>query len=166
MQSLSGWLRPLGIVWNRECEARRAREQQLLRVLDTICRVALAAFCYVVNPWLFTVIASTGVVLSLGYVLYTQGGDQLSGALRPFCGQGYMEFLSGKVFPQWTVRVVTTAFIAAHVRHDPAFFVPFCGLFVGWWAGSEAGALAWSWGRQILAYKGSTPNAGAHCGCH
>jgi hypothetical protein len=142
------------------------REQKLLRALDSICRVALAAFSYLVNPALFLTSFYAGVALSVGYVLFTQGGDQLSGSLRPFCGQGYMEFLSGKVFPQWAVRIVTTAFIAAHVRHDPQFFVPFSGLFIGWWAGAEVGTLAWSWGRKIMAYQAPTPGASANCGCH
>lgn len=125
------------------CCSKKAQDNaQWVQILSQVCRVALAVFAYIVSPLLFTVSFAAGVVSALAYIACTKGGDQNLGTLRPICGQGYMEFLSGKAFPLWTVYVVTTAFIAAHVRHDPVFFVPFCGLFIGWWAGSTGYSFA------------------------
>ncbi len=131
------------------CGGSSNRLDRLIPLLDKVCRVALALFAISINSYLFTTSFIIGAAMALLYVAGTRGGDQNFGTLKPVCGQGYMEFLSGKVWPLWTVHIVTTAFVAAHVRHDPAFFVPFSGLFIGWWAASEVGSAAWQIGKRF-----------------
>jgi hypothetical protein len=48
-----------------------------------------------------------------------------------------MEFLTGMRFPPLVGSLATATFIGAHMRHDPSFYVPFCGAFLGFWIGRE-----------------------------
>lgn len=129
------------------------QQQQILRILDKVYKVALIALCAMVNPVLTTYALGVGAGLSAGVVAYQAvqfGTVPASGTILPVCGQGYMEYLSGRRFPQWTVHTVTSAFIGAHVLHFPAFFVPFVGGFIGWWAGAEAASAAVSLSQKAV----------------
>lgn len=114
---------------------KRCCKAESVEGLDRICRIALAVFALCVNSSLFFTSFTAGLSAAIVYDLLHP--SQKSSTLLPVCGQGYMEFLSKRSYPKWTVHVVTTAFIGAHIRHDPLFFVPFCGAFVGVWAGGE-----------------------------
>lgn len=108
--------------------------------VDLICRIALAAFAAYIEWPLFSLSVSAGILLGAGYAItrYIQHQPMFpNGESKPVCAQGYMDFLSGMRFPPTMSSLATTAFIAAHMRHDPQFFIPFCGLFIGFWLGRE-----------------------------
>lgn len=149
----------------KSCCGKKQGQEEMLKLLDKVCRIALAVFSAVIFPLFFQISFALGAIASMAYFAYTQGSDASVGTLKPFCGQGYMEFLSGRAFSPWVAHVVTTVFVAAHIRHDPHFFVPFCGLFVGWWAGEEVATAAFNLGQRATAWL-EAPPANAHCPCH
>lgn len=111
-----------------------------LKKIDLVCRIALGAIATIISPSLFAISMGAGLALGVGYAAlrYCQQKPLFpAGESKPVCAQGYMDFLSGMRFPPEIGSVATTAFIAAHMRHDPQFFVPFCGLFIGFWLGRE-----------------------------
>lgn len=116
------------------------QSSQLQKTVDLICRVALGAFAVIIAPLSFAVSFGIGLLTGSVYAI-TRIKQSLpmfpEGESKPVCAQGYMDFLSGMKFPPLAGTLATTAFIAAHTRHDPAFYVPFCGLFIGFWTGRE-----------------------------
>ena len=137
---------------DKTCCGKKSEHEEILQMLDKVCRIALAILSAMIFPLLFQISFAVGVLSSIGYFIYTQGCDTSGGTLRPLCGQGYMEFLSGRAFSPWVAHVVTTLFVAAHIRHDPLFFVPFCGVFVGWWAGEEVALAAQNFGQRATLW--------------
>jgi hypothetical protein len=112
-----------------------------VKTVDLVCRIALAAFSAWIAPIFFGLSFGIGTILGCGYALITfYRNKTLSdlGEAKPICAQGFMNYLSGLRYPAVINSVVTAVFIGAHVRHDPLFFVPFVGLFVGVWVGSSA----------------------------
>ena len=124
----------------------------LLRVVDNVCRVALGVFACYVAPKLMAATLVVGVLIGGSYAAIKLASQQAmfpNGTSKPVCAQGYMDFLSGMRFPPLVGTIVTSAFIAAHIRHDPPFYVPFTGLFLGFWIGREAVVFA----RNLVASK-------------
>lgn len=115
--------------------------------LYTICRVALGVLATYIAPMACMVAFGGGVVMMVTYsisVLKQKEGMVERGNSKPVCAQGYMEMLSGIRFSASANLVATTAFIAMHIAHTPAFFVPFTGFFLGIWVGHE-GMRKWAW---------------------
>ncbi|MEI8365467.1 MAG: hypothetical protein WCF65_03520 [Parachlamydiaceae bacterium] len=111
-----------------------------LKRVDKICRVAIAVFAAIIAPTYFAVSFAIGSVAGAVYATtrHLQHKPMLpEGTSKPVCAQGYMDFLAGMRFPPAIGTIATTAFIAAHTRHDPKFYVPFCGLFLGFLCGRE-----------------------------
>jgi hypothetical protein len=125
-----------------------------LKKIDAICRIALGAFAAYIAPFFFTVSFMIGAAVGLGYSLhhYFQHRNPLpDGENKPICAQGYMDFLSGMRFSPMVGTPATAAFIAAHMRHDPQFFVPFGGFFIGFWVGKESASHAYYLSGRILS---------------
>ncbi len=138
------------------CQKKLQAQVELLHMIDAVCRIALAAFAIYLDATVFAYTFTVGALTSLSltwYSLSVHEKSQSDGALKPFCGQGYMEFMSGKIFPTWATHLVTTAFIGAHMRHDPQFFVPFSGLFLGWGAGCALAEGAWKLSQKVVTQQ-------------
>ncbi len=145
-----GWVPGLGMGEASCCAKRKLENEAMLRLLDRLCRIALAIFAAIIAPELFAISFGIGVAAAIVHACAYPDAIRSAGNLKPVCGQGYMEFLSGKSFEPWIVHVVTTLFVGAHVRHDPHFFVPFCGLFIGWRGGEEASAMAYHLSKRAV----------------
>ncbi len=108
------------------------------KTIDMICRIALGILSAWIAPQAFAVSLLIGIV---GGILYTFAARKYAelalptGDSKPVCAQGYMDFLSQVRFPPAIASIATTAFIATHIRHDPFFFIPFCGFFLGFGLG-------------------------------
>lgn len=129
-----------------------------LKNVDVICRIAIGVFGMIIAPFSFLVSFGVGFIGSaLDVTLrYKQNKPMYpNGASKPVCAQGYMDFLSGMRFPPVAATLATTAFIAAHLRHDPKFYAPFCGLFLGVWTGREAVFLSHALAGRISCCKAS-----------
>lgn len=136
-----------------------------LKQVDVVCRVALGTFAVYLAPIVCSISLSVGLVAGAAYTL-ARKWQQLPlmpfGESKPVCAQGYMDYLSGMRFPPLVGNLATATFIAAHMRHDPQFYVPFCGIFIGFWLGREAVTLA---GRAFSYFKPSAPAPIKTC-CH
>lgn len=159
------WIPIIGSRQESQSCCKATGDKAMLELLDKACRIALAIFSAFINPFLFAVSFGIGAVGSLVYVLATSGKGAGAGNLKPVCGQGYMEFLSGRSYPAWTVHVITTVFVGAHVRHDPKFFVPFCGLFIGIWVGAEVGLGALTLGQRSAEWWKAPRPPQQRCPC-
>lgn len=127
---------------------------------DVICRIALTALAAAIAPWPMLISFSAGLIAGSVYAAVKLIQKQPmfpNGESKPVCAQGYMDFLSGMRFPPLIGTAATTAFIAAHMRHDPQFYVPFCGLFTGFWIGRETAILA-----ESLIHQKPTPKSCCH----
>jgi hypothetical protein len=114
---------------------------QWVKTVDRICRVTLAAFAAILAPIPFAVSLASGLLAGASYTavrIYQQKPLFPDGESKPVCAQGYMDFLSGMRFPPLIGSLATATFIGAHMRHDPLFYVPFCGFFVGFWLGRDS----------------------------
>lgn len=124
------------------CQAKpTSSSRNWQKVVDLICRLAIGVFCAVLSPLAFAASFGLGIALGATYAIsrICQNKPMFpDGQSKPVCAQGYMDFLSGMRFPPTVGTLATTAFIGAHMRHDPQFYVPFCGLFLGFWIGREA----------------------------
>lgn len=133
------------------CCAPFSKPSQLQKNIDILCRLALGVFAAIYAPLPFLVSLSTGLVGGAAYT-FTRLYQNLSlfpdGESKPVCAQGYMDFLCGMRFPPIIGTLATATFIAAHTRHDPFFYAPFCGLFIGFWLGRE-GAMQ---GKNLMNY--------------
>jgi hypothetical protein len=129
------------------CCSAAAKPSPLEAKLDTICRIALGVFAALCAPITFAITFGAGLIAGAVYAFTKISQNQPmypDGQNKPVCAQGYMEFLSGMKFPPAVATVATAAFIAAHTRHDPLFYVPFCGLFLGFWLGRQSVILSQS----------------------
>ena len=127
--------------------AKAANAFNLQARLDTVCRIALGIFAALYAPVPFSLTFGVGLMAGSIYAFTRISQNKPmypDGESKPVCAQGYMDFLSGMRFPPAVGTVATAAFIAAHTRHDPLFYAPFCGLFIGFWLGRQ---------RIILHYK-------------
>lgn len=112
-----------------------------VKAIELICRIAIAVFALVVQPVLFAISFGIGSAVGAAYAIYLKiknDPNSLEGDAQPVCAQGFMEYLSGMKYPLGISTAVTGIFIAEHVYHNPCFYVPFAGFFVGLWAGKEA----------------------------
>lgn len=122
------------------CCNPKTEEFRFQKTLDNICRIAIGVFAAIHAPLPFLVSFQIGLLTGIGYAVYRlyQNKPMLpDGENKPVCAQGYMDFLSGMKFPPPAGTIATAVFIAAHTRHDPAFYVPFCGLFMGFCLGRQ-----------------------------
>lgn len=116
------------------------KPSQWQKTVDVICRIAIGAFAALYAPLPFLVSLSIGIAGGASYAgtrLYQKKTMFPDGESKPVCAQGYMDFLSGMRFPPLIGTLATATFIAAHTRHDPLFYAPFCGLFIGFWLGRD-----------------------------
>lgn len=121
------------------------------KTLESVCRLAIGVFAAIYAPASFLASLHAGLVTGMAYSvyqLYQKKPIVSDGENKPVCAQGYMDFLSGMRFPPPAGTLATAVFIAAHTRHDPSFYAPFCGLFIGFWFGKQ-GAL---YTRDLLGY--------------
>lgn len=126
-------------------ENREEKSSSLLTIIDRISRIALAAFALYLSPMTFVASCSIGFATGLSYGLYRHIKNQEplpEGTGRPVCAQGYIDFLSGIRFSPLIGNLATAGFIAAHLRHDPGFYVPFSGFFIGLGTGNDLSHLA------------------------
>ena len=126
-----------------------------IKVFDAVSRLALLIFAAILKPFFCAVAFSAGFAFGLGESLYecwSQKSLRIEGFLKPLCGQGYMEWLTDRGYPRWSTHVVTVAFIGEHVRHDPLFFSPFVGLFIGRWAGNNIAAWSCPVGSRSISW--------------
>lgn len=122
------------------CCSNKTEVTNWVKTVDLVCRIALTAFGAVIAPLFFGIAVGVGVLLGASYAIvrYIQDKPLLEqDDAKPICAQGFMNYLSGMRYPPAVNSVVTAAFIGAHIRHDPQFFVPFVGLFVGIWIGRD-----------------------------
>lgn len=128
-----------------------SKYSKLSKAVELVCRIALGIMAAVIAPVYF---ATSFVIGAAGGVVYTAlqkiYKDKLAenADARPACAQGFMEYLSGTKFPAVVIQVVTAVFIGAHIQHQPGFYVPFTGVFVGFWSAKQASA-----GIEALAHK-------------
>jgi len=123
---------------SKSCCAPSPAANSSVKLIETICRIAIGVFAYVTVPNLFIVSLSVGAAAGAAYTFYEKRrGNDLNNA-RPGCAQGFVEYLSGTKFPDELIAVVTAIFIAEHVQHNPDFYVPFCGVWLGFAAGKNA----------------------------
>ena len=124
-----------------------------IKQVDTICRIAIAVFAVVIDPVYFAVSFTIGTIAGAAYaasryiqhkVMYPEGKS------KPVCAQGYMDFLAGMRFPPPIGTLATAEFIGAHMRHDPKFYVPFCGLFLGFFVGRESVSIGKDLGGRLF----------------
>lgn len=123
------------------CNSSQAPLPPWLKKVDLICRIALGALAALLAPVPFSISFSLGLVIGTVYAAerYLRKKPMFpEGESKPVCAQGYMDFLSGMRFPPIIGSLATATFIGAHMRHDPVFYVPFCGLFIGLWTGRES----------------------------
>lgn len=135
--------------------ANLSNTSSLQSKLDTICRIALGIFAAAYAPVPFAVTLGIGLAAGSVYAFTRIRQKQPmypDGESKPVCAQGYMDFLSGMRFPPAVGTVATAAFIAAHTRHDPLFYAPFCGLFIGFWIGRQSIIL------QVAGVSGNVVN--------
>lgn len=136
------------------CCSNKTEVANWVKTVDLICRVALTAFGAAIAPLFFGVALGVGVFLGTVYAIvrYTQHKPLLEqDDSKPICAQGFMNYLSGMRFPPVVNSVVTAAFIGAHIRHDPQFFVPFVGLFVGIWIGRDGAEMVRDLGGRFFS---------------
>lgn len=132
---------------------RSKKKPQWLKYVDLVCRVALGVFAGFLAPLPLIISLSMGIGVGSLYWLAGHWSKELlmsSGETKPVCAQGYMDYLSGIRFPPVIGSMATATFIAAHMRHDPQFYVPFCGVFIGFWIGREGADLG---GRAFSFFK-------------
>jgi hypothetical protein len=125
---------------NSTCCSVPEKTSKWQKTVDMICRVAISIFAAIYAPLPFFVSLSIGAVGGATYAatrLYQKKTMFPDGESKPVCAQGYMDFLSGMRFPPLVGTLATATFIAAHIRHDPLFYAPFCGLFIGFWLGRD-----------------------------
>lgn len=146
------------------CQKAPASETAWLKRVDLICRIAIGIFGAYIAPLPLLISFAIGSIVGAVYTAtrYLQNKPMYpDGQSKPVCAQGYMDFLSGMRFPPLIGTLATTSFIAAHMRHDPLFYAPFCGLFLGFWIGREGTAVC-----HTLAGRFYQPIKPAHACCH
>lgn len=127
------------------------KTSRLSQAVELVCRVALGVMAALAAPVPFAISFGIGAAAGVTYTVIqklSKGKLSENADARPACAQGFMEYLSGTKFPAVVVQVVTAIFIGAHIHHQPGFYVPFCGVFVGFWTGKQASA-----GAQALSHK-------------
>jgi len=133
------------------CCAVESKFSYQQKVMDTICRLAIGVFAALSDPVSFFI--SFGIGLSTGLIysiIKLRNNEEIfpGGESKPVCAQGYMDFLSGMRFPAPAGTIAMATFIVAHTRCDPTFYIPFSGVFLGFWAGTQ-GAL---YARDLTSY--------------
>jgi hypothetical protein len=134
-----------------DCCHPKAEHFRFQKTLDSVCRIAIGVFAAIYAPVTFFISLQAGFLAGTGYAVYRLYQNKPmfpDGENKPVCAQGYMDFLSGMKFPPPAGTIATAIFIAAHTRHDPSFYAPFCGLFIGFWLGRE-GTIS---GRDLLGH--------------
>jgi len=132
------------------------KEEKWIANVHVICRIALGIFAAVIAPCSFAISLSAGLIAGTSYACLKLWQNQPffpRGDSQPICAQGYMDFLTGMRFPPLIGSLGTTAFFGAHLRHDPSFYVPFCGLFIGFWLGNEATVAAKNLSGRLLEFR-------------
>lgn len=127
------------------CCEKEVSSSPWLKQVDLICRISIGIFGAIIAPMPFLIFFGSGLLGGAVYAITRKVQNKPmypDGTSKPVCAQGYMDFLSGMRFPPTIGTLATTSFIAAHMRHDPAFYAPFCGLFLGFWIGREGASLA------------------------
>lgn len=122
------------------CCGNECANSPWLQRVDMICRVAIGVFALIVSPHYFVASFTIGCVVGAVYavVRHYQNKPMLpEGTSKPVCAQGYLDFLTRMRFPATVGTLATAAFIMEHTRHDPIFYVPFCGLALGFLTGRE-----------------------------
>jgi hypothetical protein len=120
-----------------ESKSKPTANWRLDAIIEKVARVALMGLALYLAPVSTAVCFISGISVGVGYALWNKQAGVDDAVGQPACARSYMEFLSGTKFPP-TVNLVSTAvFIAAHARHDPTFYGPFIGLFVGNWCGIQ-----------------------------
>lgn len=131
-----------------------------LKSVDLICRIAIGVFGAILAPLHFAVSFALGSIIGGGYAIIkwirSESVPQ-NGTSKPICAQGYMDFLSGMRFPPLINTLATASFIGAHLRHDPLFYVPFSGLFLGFWIGKDSMALTREMSSRVISHVQPAP---------
>ncbi len=145
---------PVADVNQTSCCQPTSKASPWLKIIDRICRVAIGIFAAWIAPMHFGVSLGLGIIVGGGYAFSCSWLKKPlfpAGESKPVCAQGYMDFLSGMRFPSEIGTVATATFIGAHMRHDPQFYVPFCGLFLGLWIGREAVGIVKDLGGRLIS---------------
>lgn len=127
------------------CQPANPQASAWLKKVDLICRIALGVFAAVIAPAPFACSIGIGFIGGMAYAITRLCQHKplfAAGESKPVCAQGYMDYLSGMRFPPVVGSLATASFIGAHMRHDPQFYVPFCGLFIGLWLGRQSAGIA------------------------
>lgn len=149
---------------NKESLHKRlvALAKRLQPVVELICRIALAIFACVINFKLFAIAAGVGAAAGVLYTVYKNiVKDPIEvGLARPSCAQGFFDYLSGIRCPPLVSTVITAVFIGGHMHHSP-FFIGFCGVPFGVWAGTQVTQIIWNLTyRDIYPMKAPLKNIG------
>jgi len=123
------------------CSPKNEMESPWIKRVNIICSIAIGVFSATLAPELFAASLAVGFVAGGLYVLSTYWQKEIvlpESKGVPVCAIGYMELLSKRRFPPIMGLAVTSALLSRHIHHDPQFYVPFCGLFLGFWIGIES----------------------------
>lgn len=141
-----------------------------LKRIELVCRVALGVFAAYIAPLYFAISFSIGILIGAAYQIVVAIKNKTllgAGEARPVCAQGFMEYLSGMKFAPEIAAVVTAVFIGDHVHHRPGFYVPFCGVFVGFWGGTQLTSALIGMGNRAASWiKAKPAPAPSGCCCH
>lgn len=118
-----------------------------LKVVDVICRLALAVLSALTAPIHFAVSASIGAIFGASYACYKihqkakekaapQNDSCCAPGAKPTCAQGFYDYLSNVKTPVLISTAVTAVYIGHHLHASP-FFVAFCGVPLGFYTGKE-----------------------------
>jgi hypothetical protein len=131
--------KPVSVCSNKtsSCCDAPSKKSSLIKIIEIICRIALAILAAVLAPVPFFISFAVGTSIGIGYGVYLKLKNRMGsiGENKPVCASGYMEFLANQKFPILVSTLGTGVFIAAHARHDPFFYSPFIGLFTGFGVG-------------------------------
>lgn len=152
----------------QNCCSSDIKSYSFQKTVDTICRIAIGVFAAAYAPVPFLISMHVGLLAGAVYAIsriYQSKPMLPEGENKPVCAQGYMDFLSGMKFPPPAGTLATAVFIAAHTRHDPLFYSPFCGLFIGFWLGRQGMISARDMAGRVIHQLIAPPAVVSHACC-
>lgn len=125
--------------------------EKVLRGLEKVSLVALAAFAAVSDVFLFTYSFTAGMAIGLLWdgATQTQCDEQHKGCGT--CSNGFLEHLTKVKLPLGIGVVANVAILAAHIDHHATVFVPLVGVTTGIYVGATLRPPLCSLGHKIVA---------------
>jgi hypothetical protein len=146
----------------RDCCNTQSILPSWVKKVEVVCRIALGIFAAWLAPTPFAISFAIGVTFGAAYAIERFSRHQPmfpNGESKPVCAVGYMDFLTGMRFPPLVGSLATATFMGAHMRHDPQFYVPFCGALLGFWVGREATSAVRDMGGRAISFLNTSKDA-------